>query len=350
MHSAHQKPEKLRLTPEQIQRLHFLQLAIDGSMSLRDAAKNICVSYRQAKRLKKAFLNKGLNSIVHGNVGRRSTRALRDHVRIRIVHLARTRYATLSVNAFTKRLNADHNIAVSRETVRLILRSEKKAQPASKTRHIDRSGYCPSEGMLVLWGGITKNWFGTGTCCFMAAVDVATLQCLAARFCSEESEEGYFFLLQEILQIKGIPVAICQHRDMLGQFQTVAGVSSYASKQINTSWGLVQAIESFGINSVTKSSRRLIRLRALFEKYLDEQIAIHALTGLEKANLLLERDLIAGYNHQYACRPHNLQAAWRTAPSGICFERRRHAPVLPLAHRGFIKQKRPGLQPVIPYR
>jgi len=347
---APKKQDMLKLRPDQVKRLHFLQTVFDGHMSLRDAAEEMGVSYRQAKRLKQSFLKKGMGSVIHGNAGRRSSRALHDHLRIRIVHLARTRYEALSDTALTEILKRDHGIAVSRETVRRILRSEKISSRSFKNRRIARPAYCTREGMMVLWGGITKNWFGTGECCFMTAVDVATLQCLAARFFPEESHDGYFFLLRKIMHSRGIPRAICRHREIIGRFQKVFVAGESAYKQKTVPCGLAKAIEALGITYMLESSRRLIRIPALFETYLAEQIALHGIVSLERANFFLESDLIAGFNNHHACTPHNPQPDWRAAPLLTGLKQASSTPILRFTPRPAMEHNEPVLQPVIPCR
>ena len=328
-------PNMLKFTAEQLQRLHFLQMAADGYISLRDAAEKIGVSYRQAKRLKQSFLKEGARSVVHGNAGRRSHRSLSDRKRVCIVHLARTRYAGLNDSQITKMLAEEQGITLSRETVRRLLRAENiSSSSTSRPRRQSKPPYCTSEGMMVLWGEITQNWFGAGECCFMAAVDVATLQCLAARFVSASSSDGYLFLLREILKTRGVPRCVCQHRIKMRHCRDSAAAGSTASGVLE------RALKTLGVNYIFESARKLTSIPGLFQKYLSEQIEMRGITSIEKANLLLEHGLMAGFNREYASEPHNPQPAWRAMPHEVGLDHFGAAPARALARPDRMRKKR----------
>jgi transposase len=339
------EPAMLSLSSDQLQRLHFLQMVVDGFISLREAAEKMGVCYRQAKRLKKSFLTEGTRSVLHGNAGRRSHRALGDHVRIRIGHLARTRYGALNDSQITKTLEHEHGIKLSRETVRRLLRAENiGSYSAARLRRAPKPSYCTSEGMMVLWGEITRHWFGAQESCFMAAVDVATLQCLAARFVPAVSSDGYVFLLREILKTKGVPLYVCQHRVKTSRCRDSISAES------TTSGVLERILETLDVNFLYETNRRLTSIRKLFQSYLFEQIEMRSIKSIEKANLLIAHGLMAGFNREYACEPQNPQPVWRVVPAEFRLEHMRPEPTVCEPHLAIIKRKRSEIQPVIPCR
>ncbi|MBN2108292.1 MAG: helix-turn-helix domain-containing protein [Deltaproteobacteria bacterium] len=315
--------EPLALNPGQLERIHYLQMVVGGYITLREAAVKICVSYRQAKRLKKAFLCNGPRGVLHGNIGRPSRRALSDQIRTRILHLARTRYATLNDTQLTARLLSEHGIGLSRETVRRILRAcgVKRVQAGKKAAGGPLLSCYAREGLMVLWGGITKNWFGDGATCFMAAVDTATLRCLAARFFPEETTQGYFWLLREVVRTCGVPRAFCQH-------------SRSAVRRSGNSWTLEEqlrgerdpsqverALRALGAAHYLESKRRIVSITALFESFLAGQFEGRDIMNPGTANALLDRGLITVFNRNHACEPEQSEPAWRKLPEGFDLER-----------------------------
>jgi transposase len=315
--------ELLAFNPDQLQRIHFLQMSIGGYITLREAAGKIGVSYRQAKRLKQAFVHSGARSVLHGNIGRPSRRALSNHVRMRILHLARTRYASLNDTQLTLRLQAEHGISLSRETIRRILRADGiKQNQSGRTNSADTGSTCyASEGMMVLWGGITKKWFGEHESCFMAAVDTATLRCLAARFFPAQTTEGYLWLIREVVRTCGVPQAFCQH-------------SRSAVRRSDSSWTLEEelrgerdpsqverALQALGIAHYLESKRRIMGITALFETFLAGQFEGRDIAELTKANQLLDPGLITAFNRSHACRPVKMEPAWKRLPEGADLER-----------------------------
>lgn len=298
---------------DQLERIHVLQMVIGGYITLREAAGKIGVSYRQAKRLKQAFIRSGARGMLHGNVGRHSHRALSDHVRMRILHLAHTQYADLNDTRLTERLKSEHGIGLSRETIRRILRASGIKHAAAGSGDM-RSACYASEGMMVLWGGITKNWFGNADTCFMAAVDTATLRCLAARFFPAQTTQGYLWLIREIAQHYGLPRAFCQH-------------SGSAVRRKDSSWTLEEelrgerdpsqverALQALGIHHYLESKRRIMSIPALFESFLAGQFEGREITDSKAANKLLAQGVIAAFNRSHACQPASRESAWLPMP------------------------------------
>ena len=307
-------------TQDHLHRWHVLQMAIDGHITLLEASNRLGISYRQAKRLKSAVVVSGLAGLQHGNRGKRSSRAINDHERTRILHLARTQYADLNDTRLTERLKSEHGIGLSRETIRRILRSGGIKSAAAGSGDIRLPCYT-SQGMMVLWGGIEKNWFGDTKSCFIAAVDTATLRCLAARFFDSQSTQGYLWLMREIMRTYGLPRAFCQH-------------SGSAVRRSDSSWTLEEelrgerdpsqverALQASGISHYLESKRRIMSMPALFESFLAGQFEGREITDSKAANKLLAQGVIAAFNRTHACQPLNSESAWRPVPAGADIER-----------------------------
>jgi transposase len=309
-----------RYTQDHLHRWHVLQMAIDGHITLLEASTRLGISYRQAKRLKSAVVRGGLAGLQHGNRGKRSSRAINDHERTRILHLARTQYADLNDTRLTERLKSEHGIGLSRETIRKILRSGGIKSAAAGSGDMRLPCYT-SQGMMVLWGGIEKKWFGDTTSCFMAAVDTATLRCLAARFFTAQTTEGYLWLMRTIAQSYGLPRAFCQH-------------SGSAVRRRDSSWTLEEelrgerdpsqverALQALGIPHYLESKRRIMSIPALFESFLAGQFEGREIADIKSANSLLEQGVIAAFNRSHACPPVNRESVWLPVPPGAAIER-----------------------------
>jgi hypothetical protein len=62
--------EKLLMSQGQLQRWHVIGLVEGGKITLKEATKKKGVSYRQAKRIRRALRIKGVKGTTHGNTGR----------------------------------------------------------------------------------------------------------------------------------------------------------------------------------------------------------------------------------------------------------------------------------------
>jgi transposase len=309
-------------TPQdRLQRWYLLQMVIDGRVSLLEASRALGVSYRHAKRLKQAVVRNGVQGLVHGNTGKKAYHALDDRLKNKISKLARTPYAALNTTELTRVLHREHGIQVCRETVRRILRdSGITAQPLrSPQTPIQRHPLVPPEGFMVLWGGLSAQWLGRKNpeYCFMAAVDVATMKCLAARFFQKEGSEGYLWLLKKIVTTFGIPVSFCQH-------------SASAVKRRDSHWSIeeelrgeqdptqaARALRDLGIVQYLESKSRVESISSLFKDSLRSDLRRKAITSIDQANGLFMEQFIGRFNSRYAASEDNHGRAWRTVPIGV---------------------------------
>src|SRR5438045_5259881 len=94
-----------------------------GAWTLVQAAEQMELSYRQAKRLWKRYSKYGGAAVVHGNAGRASNRAKPKKVRAKVVRLIRQKYSGEVGQRFGPTLAAEHlasedQIEISATTVR----------------------------------------------------------------------------------------------------------------------------------------------------------------------------------------------------------------------------------------
>jgi hypothetical protein len=123
-----------------------------GKITLKEAAEKIGVSYREAKRIRKAVRLKGTKGIIHGNTGRAPSNKIADTVRQRVLSLSRERYWDLNDAHFGEKLREQEKIVLSRETIRKI-RREAAVFPKRRRRgkkHRKRRERMAQEGWMVL--------------------------------------------------------------------------------------------------------------------------------------------------------------------------------------------------------
>jgi transposase len=171
------KKGRIRITQRDISRNHVLRMALEGRVTLSEAAFTLGVSYRHAKRLKKKLMDKGISGLAHGNRGRTPSNKTSEELASRVVALSNERYAKFNDTHFWEMLSEREGIALCRETVRAIRRGE-GIKPKVKRRgkkHRKRRDRKESAGLMILWDGSPHQWFGKEypPCCLMAAMDDA---------------------------------------------------------------------------------------------------------------------------------------------------------------------------------
>lgn len=187
-------------------------MVLEGRLSLADAAEQMGISYRHAKRLKKSFREKGIDGLSHGNRGRSPINKIDEQLRARIVSLSLDEYAQFNDTHFAEMLAEHEGVLLSRETIRAIRRVE-GIRPKCRRRsgkHHKRRPRKACEGAMILWDGSPHRWFGSehDPCCAMAAIDDATGGIAGLFFVEAECSWAYLELLRRVVSEHGIPIRI----------------------------------------------------------------------------------------------------------------------------------------------
>ena len=163
------------MTGKEINRCCVMREAIEGGLTVKEAAIVLLLSERQVYRLKKKVRDGGPVDIIHGNRGRSPSTAKSPTFRKRIRALYQDKYAGFNVSHFTEKL-AEEGIEVSRETVRKELMSCGLITKVKKPKHRQRRERMPKEGMLLQMDTSEHDWLmGRGPHMeLIAAIDDAT--------------------------------------------------------------------------------------------------------------------------------------------------------------------------------
>ena len=155
---------------KQLQRWHVMKMAEVGKITLKEAGEKLGVSYRQAKRIRRAIRDKGIKGLIHGNRGRPSHRRLSEEVRQRVLALAKGRYGEFNDTHLTEFLADQEGIVLSREAVRRLRRGagqgpkRRRRAPHHPRRHGHpshcRDPWCPPGRRTPIpppWAGGTRS-------------------------------------------------------------------------------------------------------------------------------------------------------------------------------------------------
>ena len=317
------------MSQKERQRYHLLEMVIGGKITLKETDKQMGVSYRQAKRLKKKLISEGAEGLIHGNRGRPSPRALSHELAETILDLSLTKYTNFNDTHFTEKLGEEEGITVSRDTVRRLRRTNgiKPKRRRRAKRHFKRRTRSPQEGMMVLWDGSPHRWFGkdTSPCCLMAAIDDATGRLLDAFFLPYECSFGYLKLLEHVVNQYGIPASIYQdrHSTLKRNDDNWTLEEQLRGEQDSTQVG--GALKSLGITPIfaltPQAKGRVERLFGVLQDRLIAEMGLRNITETAVANSFLTKHFIADYNRRFAIDPEVSQPAWRKVSRNVDIER-----------------------------
>ena len=149
------------MSKKETERLKYLGMVSQGVISLKQASMLMGISYRHSKRIMKRFKEEGEKGLIHRLRGKTSKRKTDDFIRNRICSLYSELYSDFSIALFLEKLLSIHNINISRETLRTILKDEglykTKRKKKSKSVHLFRKRK-HHKGELIQIDGSTHRW------------------------------------------------------------------------------------------------------------------------------------------------------------------------------------------------
>jgi transposase len=310
------------MSQKEFQRVKVIENAAGGRLSVREASHLLQLSERQVQRLKRRYRPDSLAWVQHGNRGRPMPWALPVPQQQLILNLARGKYQGFNDSHLAEKLRAEENLAVSRETVRRILRTAKLASPQKRRPRQYRSRRPPRPrfGMMALTDASRHDWLqGRGpTLTLIGFQDDATGQILAAHFQLEaENTVGYLRALHAMITTHGVPLSLYRDRHSIFQRNdshwTLA--EQLAGKQSPTQLG--RALDELGIQQIPACSPqakgRIERAWRTCQDRLVSELRLARAATVEQANAVLAR-FCADYNQRFARPAADAACDFRSLP------------------------------------
>lgn len=316
------------MTTREQQRAWVLMKVLAGELGVADAADLLGLSERSVWRLKGRFDREGPAGLVHGNRGRASPRRINEATRERVRALATGRYDGANDCHLAELLAEEEGIALSRVTVRRILRTAGIASPRRRRspRHRSRRDRMPQAGLLLQADGSRHDWLEERgpRLTLVAAIDDATGIVTGATFRAQEDAAGYLTVLRDTIRRHGVPVAL--YRDRHSIFETPKGLPLTLEEQLvdrRTPTQFGRALAELGIASIAARSPqakgRIERAWGTFQDRLVIELRLAGATDTETANRVLAR-FVPRFNRRFAVPAANPAPAWRPLPAALTLE------------------------------
>lgn len=284
------------LSQKELQRVRVIEKAVDGRLSVREAACLLQRSERQVQRLKRRFQPNSVDWVRHGNRGQPRSWALHPDLPQRVLALARSKYAGFNDSHLHQKLVEKEGFHLSRESVRRILRQAKRPSPQKRRPRTYRARRLrrPRFGMMMQSDASRHDWLeGRGPrLTLIGFQDDATSRILAARFQLEpENAAGYFHCLHALLTTHGIPLSLYRDRHSIFQRNDPHWTlqEELSGQQLPTQLG--RALEELGIQQIPANSPqakgRIERLWRTFQDRLISELRLAQAGNLEQANRVL---------------------------------------------------------------
>ena len=307
------------LSQAQLQRVKVIENAVEGRLTVGEAAQSLGLSRRQVQRLKRRYRPRQVDWVYHGNHRRRPSNALPQRVRRRVVELAQNKYVQFNDSHLHEKLVEGEGLRLSRQSVRRILRAAQIRSPQKRRprKYHARRERRPQRGMMLQVDASRHDWLeGRGPqLTLLGVIDDATGEVPVACFqLSSEDSAGYLHLFRRLVEQEGIPLSV--YRDQHSTFQRNDDHWSVEEQlqgfQFPTQVG--RALEELGITAIPayspQAKGRVERLWRTFQDRLISELRLAGARTLEQANAVLAR-FLTDYNRRFPKAPLRPGSAYR---------------------------------------
>ena len=327
---------------------------VDHGGNKERASLKLGISKRHVDRLIKKYKEKGKSGFVHGNRERKPISTLDKSISEDIILLYKTKYQDFNFNHFKEYLEEEENIFVSytfiyntltkagilspkarRKTKRDFKKKEllkqKKINPAMTEEQINEivsheisledshpRGEKPKYfGEVIEQDGSIHLWFGDKKTCLHLAIDKATSIIVGAYFAKEETLNGYYNVLYQILINYGIPYKFLTDNRTVFNYMSLNPDKRTSDKDVLTQYGY--ACKQLGIDlkttSVSQAKGLIERTNGTFQGRLVNELKLNGITTIEEANKYLKEVFVPKFNSKFAMDYKKFKSVFEERPS-----------------------------------
>ena len=319
------KKETVSLNAKEQQRVRILNGIERGGLTGKEAAALMSLSVRQVRRLLAAYRGQGVVAVAHGNRGQRPAHALSEETKQQVVALAQGPFVGCNYTHLQELLVERAGMTLSRASVWRILTAAGLKSPRRRRppRHRCRRERYPQEGMLLQTDGSHHAWLqGRGPdLTLLGAIDDATGTVPAALFRVQEDGQGYLLMLGEVIQHKGIPLALYSDRHsifVVNPKQPSTLEEDLVGERQPTQVG--RALRELGIQSILalspQAKGRIERLWGTLQDRLVAELRLAGASTLEEANWVL-KTFLPRFNDRFGVPPAQPGSAYRPAAAEL---------------------------------
>ena len=314
------------MSTRELKKHHFIRQAVDGKMSVAEAAEELKLSCRRIKQLKKAYKEIGPEACIHGNARRPSPKRTKPELVAKILDLRQNEIlAQSNYTHFRELIHEHHGIDISLSTLRRVLNAngykspmrKRPKKPLHKTR--ERK---PAFGMMLQADASPFDWLGTGqNASLHGFIDDATGTITGLYLCKNECLLGYLEAMRQTLTDYGIPQSSYSDRSSIffvnpKQEDKLSIHEQLEGQEIRlTQFGRI--MQRLGVEMIKayspEAKGRVERLWCTLQSRLSVEFRLRNIKTLDDANAFL-KTYIPRFNEQFAVEPAAAYSAFVPVP------------------------------------
>jgi transposase len=291
----------ITMSKQELQKIKVMEMLLSKEIKQNEAKKILNLSKRQIIRLLKRYKAGGCDGLISKRRGKPSNNRICEELKRNIVEIVKNKYIDFGPTFLGEKLLENHDISISKETLRQLMISEKIWQPkrAKKIQihQMRERRHCLGE--LVQIDGSPHDWFEgrREKCCLLVFIDDATSKIVNMRFEEAETTAGYFSTTKEYVTKYGIPAAFYSDKHSIFRINMpdCEGVTQFG-----------RAAQELGIEIICANSPqakgRVERANGILQDRLVKEIRLRNINDIKTANDYLP-EFIERYNKKFAVEP-----------------------------------------------
>ena len=345
---------KVELRMKEQEKYDVIKELVDHNGNKNRASKKLGISRRQIDRLIIIYKEKGKSGFIHGNRSKKPVNTLDKSISEDIILLYKNKYYDFNFNHFKEFLEEKENIKVSYKYIYNTLTKEGILSPKARKKtkrqfakqkliqekkinlamneeqiteivnhevaledshpRIEKPKYF---GEIIEQDGSIHLWFGSKKTCLHLAIDKATSTIVGAWFDYQETLNGYYHVLYQILTNYGIPYKFFTDNRTVFNYMSLNPNKRTSEKDVLTQYGY--ACKQLGIalktSSVSQAKGLIERTNGTFQGRLVQELRFNNINSIDEANKYLTEVFVPNFNKKFALNYKSFPTVFETAPS-----------------------------------
>ncbi|MCI8548915.1 MAG: ISNCY family transposase [Bacilli bacterium] len=172
-------------------------------------------------------------------------------------------------------------------------------------------------GEIIEQDGSIHKWFGDRKTCLHLAIDKATSTIVGVYFDKQETLNGYYHILFQILTKYGIPYKFFTDNRTVFNYMKLNPDKRTSDKDVLTQYGY--ACKQLGIDletsSVSQAKGLIERTNGTFQGRLIQELRLSGITTIEDANKYLIEIFVPNFNKRFALDYEKFESVFEESPS-----------------------------------
>ena len=302
---------------------------VDHNGNKERAALKLGITVRQVNRLIIKYKERGKEGFIHGNRDKKPSITLDISLSEDIILLYKTKYQEWNYCHFKEFLEKNEGIKVSYKfiyntlTKAGILSPKARKRTKKENHEMDLEDSHPRGekpkyfGEVIEQDGSIHLWFGDKKTCLHLAIDKATSTIVGAWFDKQETLNGYYHVLYQILTNYGIPYKFLTDNRTVFNYMSLNPDKRTSDKDVLTQYGY--ACKQLGIDlkttSVSQAKGLIERTNGTFQGRLVNELKLNGITTIEEANKYLIEVFVPEFNKRFAMDYHKFISVFEISPT-----------------------------------